>query len=61
MHSNSLHLLYKVKPAMVDVVLSEGGHRLWSLPECQVAVTGLTDDKVVQLLWRRVTILNLHM
>lgn len=46
---------------MVDVILGEGGHRLWSLPECQVAVIGLTDDKVVQLLWRRVTILNLNM
>lgn len=45
---------------MVDVVLGKGSHWLWSLSKCQVAVIGLTNDKVVQLLWRRVTILNLN-
>lgn len=57
----ALHLLYKVQPAMVDVVLGEGGHWLRSFPQCQVAVVGLTNHKVVQLLWRGVMILNLDM
>lgn len=56
-----LHLLYEVQPAVVDVILGEGGHRLQSLPQRQVAVVGLTDHKVVQLLWRGVMILNLDM
>lgn len=55
------HLLYEVQPAVVDVVLGEGGHRLQSLPQRQVAVVGLTDHKVVQLLWRGVMVLNLDM
>lgn len=58
---HSLHLLYKVQPAVVDVVLGEGGHWLRSFPQRQVAVVGLTDHKVVQLLWRGVMILNLDM
>lgn len=53
------YLLYEVQPAMVDIILSEGRHWLRSLPECQVAVGGLTDHKVVQLLWRGVVILHL--
>lgn len=52
-------LLNEVEPAVVNVVLGEGGHRLWSLPQCQVAIVGLTDHEVVQLLWRGVMILNL--
>jgi len=57
----TLHLLYKVQPAVVDVILGEGGHWLRSFPQCQVAVVGLTDHEVVQLLWRGVMILNLDM
>lgn len=57
----TLHLLCKVQPAVVDVVLSEGGHWLQSLPQRQVAVAGLADYKIVQLLWRGVMIFNLDM
>lgn len=55
-----LHLLCEVQPSVVDVVLGEGGHWLWSLPQRQVAVVGLTDDEVVQLLRRGVMVLNLE-
>lgn len=55
-----LHLLYKMQSAVVDVVLGERSHRLWSFPQHQVAVVGLTNHKVVQLLWRGVMILNLY-
>lgn len=48
-----------MQPAVVDVVLGEGGHWFWSLPQRQVAIVGLTDHQVVQLLWRGVMILNL--
>lgn len=57
----TLHLLYEMQPAMVDVVLGERGHWFWSLPQRQVAIVGLTDHQVMQLLWRGVMILNLHM
>lgn len=40
---SSLHLLYEVQPAVVDVVLGEGGDRFWSLPQRQVAVVGFAD------------------
>lgn len=56
----ALHLLCEVQPSVVDVVLGEGGHWLWSLPQRQVAVVGLTDDEVVQLLRRGVVVLNLE-
>lgn len=56
----ALHLLFEVQPSVVDVVLGEGGHWLWSLPQRQVAVVGLTDDEVVQLLRRGVVVLNLE-
>lgn len=46
---------------MVDIVLCEGRHWLRSFPQRQVAVVGLTDHKVVQLLWRGVMILYLDM
>lgn len=49
-----------MQPSVVDVVLGEGGHWLWSLPQRQVAVVGLTDDEVVQLLRRGVMVLNLE-
>lgn len=54
------HLLGEVQPAVVDVVLGEGGDRLWSLPQRQVAVVGFADHQVVQLLRTSVGILNLE-
>lgn len=54
------HLLCEVQPAVVDVILGEGGHRLGSLPKCQVAVVGFTDHQVMQLLRTSVVILNLE-
>lgn len=62
-HSNALvllHLLDEVQPVVVDVILGEGCHWFWSLPQSQVAVAGLTDDQVVQLLWRGVMVLDLE-
>lgn len=44
---------------MVDVILGERGHYLRSFSQSQVAIVGLTDHKVVQLLWWCVVILNL--
>ena len=55
-----LHLLYKMQPVVVDVVLGERSHRFWSFPQRQVAIVRLTNHKVVQLLWRGVMILNLY-
>lgn len=55
----TVHLLYEVQPAVVDVVLGEGGHWFRSLPQRQVAIVGLTYHQVVQLLWGGVMILNL--
>lgn len=42
-----LHLLDKVQAAVVNVILGEGRHWFWSLPQSQVAVVGLTDDQIV--------------
>lgn len=39
-----LHLLDKVQPAVVNIILGEGRHWLWSLSQSQIAVVGLTDD-----------------
>lgn len=50
----------EVQPAVVDVILGEGGDRLWSLPERQVAVVGFIDHQVMQLLRTSVGILNLE-
>lgn len=61
MYEVTLHLLCEVKPAMVDIILGERGHWFWSFPQCQVAIVGLTEHKIVQLLWRSVMILNLGM
>lgn len=55
-----LHLLCEVQPAVVDVILGEGGHWFWSLPKRQIAIVGFTDHQVMQLLWRGVVILNLE-
>lgn len=55
-----LHLLCEVQPAVVDVILGEGGHRFWSLPKRQIAIVGFTDHQVMQLLWRGVVVLNLE-
>lgn len=54
------HLLREVQPAVVDVVLGEGGHRLGPLPKRQVAVVGFADHQVMQLLWTSVVVLNLE-
>lgn len=32
---------------MIDIVLSEGGHWLWSFSQRQVTVVGLTDHEIV--------------
>lgn len=55
-----LHLLCEVQPAVVDVILGEGGHWFWSLPKRQIAIVGLTDHQVMQLLRRGVVILHLE-
>lgn len=54
-----LHLLDEVQPTVVDVILGEGRNWFWSLPQSQVAIVGLADDQIVQLLWRGVMVLNL--
>ena len=53
-------LLDEVQPAVVDVILGEGGHRLRPLPQGQVPVAGLADHAVVQLLWRGVLVVHLQ-
>jgi len=53
-------LLHEVEPAVVHVVLGEGGHRLRPLPQGQVAVAGLADHAVVQLLRRGVVVVHLE-
>lgn len=45
---------------MVDIILGEGGDRLWPLPKRQVAVVGFTDHQVMQLLWTSVLTLSLE-
>lgn len=54
------HLLGEVQPAVVDVVLGEGGHWFRPLPERQVAVVGFADHQVMQLLWAGVVVLHLE-
>lgn len=54
-----IHLLNKVQPVVINVILGKGSHWFWSFPQSQVAVVGLTDDQVVQLLWWGIMILNL--
>lgn len=54
-----IYLLDKVEPVVVNIILGEGCHWFWSLPQSQVAIVRLTDDQIVQLLWWGVMVLDL--
>lgn len=45
---------------MVDIILSKRGDWFRSFSQCQVAIVGLADHKVVQLLWWGIMVLNLN-